>query len=122
MGAVVLLGAVACGGKGAIFVTIDARGPDGALQIPADADKVSVLVTTVPDGVTLLEKNYPLEAGTQHFPLTLALEQGNKTGKRVKIEVRVFLGEVERGYGTTTVVILPEEVNEVTVRIDTQAP
>ena len=36
----------------------------------------------------------------------------------VKLEVRVFLAEVERGYGTTTVLITPEEVNEVTVRID----
>jgi hypothetical protein len=108
----------ACGGKGAIFLTIDARGPNGSLQIPADADKVSVKVTTSPDGVSLLEKDYPLEAGTHRFPLTLALEQGSKTGKRVKIEVNVYLGDTVRGYGTTTVVIIPEEVNEVTLRID----
>ena len=76
-------------------------------------------VTTSPDGVSLLQKDYPLDAASHRFPLTLALEQGDKTGKRVKIEVRVFLADAEKGYGTTTVLITPEEVNEVTVRIDT---
>jgi hypothetical protein len=108
-----------CGGKGAIFLTIDARGLDGALQIPADADHVSVVVTR-PDGAALLEKDYPLDPAAHRFPLTLALEQGDKTGARVKLEVRVHLADVEKGYATTTVLISPEEVNEVTVRIETQ--
>jgi hypothetical protein len=113
-----LLFATACGGRGAIFVTIDGRGPDGALQVPGDADKVALVVTRSPEGIALLEKDYLLEEGTHRFPLTLALEQGEQTGTRVKLEVRVFLAELERGYGTTTVLITPEEVNEVTLRID----
>lgn len=110
---------VGCGGKGAIYLTIDARGPAGVVQVPGDVDQVAVLVTAVPEGTVLLEKGYPLEPATHRFPLTLALTQGEKTGKRVKIEVRLKLGEQEKGYGTTTVAIVPEEVNEVTVRIDT---
>ena len=110
----------ACGGKGAIFLTIDARGPDGSLRIPEDADAVAVAVAAQPSGEVLLEKTYPLEAGVHRFPLTLALEQGAKTGKKVKIDVSVRLGDTERAFGTTTVPIFPEEVSEVTVRVDAQ--
>lgn len=120
LAAVLVLALAGCGGRGAVFLTIDARGPDGQLQVPADADRVWVLVAASPGGAVLLEKDYPLEDGTHRFPVTLALEQGEKTGPRVKIEVRVFLGDTERGYGTTTVLISPEDVNEVTLRIEAQ--
>jgi hypothetical protein len=106
----------ACGGKGAIFLTIEATGPDGSLKIPDDVDKVAVKVTN-PEGTNiLLEKDYPLTS-EQRFPLTLGLEPGGQTGPRVKIELHAFKAEQPVAETNSLVPINAQEVTSVTLRI-----
>ena len=108
----------ACGGKGAIFVTIEARGPEGTLRIPDDIDSLSVKVTDAKSAAVLLEKDYPLTGET--FPLTLGLEQGSKTSNRVNVEVHAFHATKEVGAAASLVPIDAESITNVTMRIDTQ--
>ncbi len=110
-----LLLLVACG-RGAVFLTIEAVGPDGALRIPEDVDRVSVRVLGAEGADVLLEKEYTLTS-EHRFPLTLGLEPGPATGERIRVEVRAFQGELAVGEATTVVPITPQQESSVTVRI-----
>jgi hypothetical protein len=110
-----VLGLSACGGRGAIFLTIDGLGPAGALRVPDDVDELSVKINTADDSTVLLEKAYPLT--TERFPLTLALEQGERTGDRVHIEIYALRQTAQVGFATSLVPIFPEEVTPVTLRL-----
>jgi hypothetical protein len=118
--ACVLLLALAAGclGRGAIFLTIEARGPDGILRIPEDVDRLHITATNAATGEGLLDKDYGLDAATHRFPVTLALEQGAKTGTRVKLEVKAWLQDTEVGKASATIPVVAEEITEVTLRID----
>lgn len=108
----------ACLGRGAIFLTIDARGPDGTLRIPEDVDRLHVTATNAQTGEVLLDKDYGLDPSTHRFPVTLALEQGAKTGTRVTLDVKAYLLDALVGSAGTTAPVVAEEITEVTVRID----
>jgi len=118
-GAVALvLGALllaACG-KGAVFLTIEAVGPEGTLRIPDDVDRVAVRITDADGSNALLEKEYPLTA-EQRFPLTLGLEPGPQTGERIRVEVKAFKGEQLVGDSAAVVDITPQQETTVTLRI-----
>jgi hypothetical protein len=105
----------ACG-KGAVFLTIEATGPEGALRIPEDVDRVAVRVVSVEGERVLLEKEYALTR-EHRFPLTLGLEPGPDTGGSIRVEVRAFLGEQAVGEAAAVVPITPQQESTVTVRI-----
>ncbi len=106
---------VACG-RGAVFLTIEAIGPEGALRIPEDVDRVAVRVLGAEGDEVLLEKEYALTR-EHRFPLTLGLEPGPATGERIRVEVRAFLGEQSVGEAAAVVPITPQQESTVTVRI-----
>jgi hypothetical protein len=110
-----LLLVVACG-KGAVFLTIEASGPEGTLRIPDDVDRVAVRVATADGSEVLLEKEYALTA-EHRFPLTLGLEPGPKTGERIRVEVRAFKGEEAVGDAAAVVPITAQQEASVTLRI-----
>jgi hypothetical protein len=113
-----LLGAlllVACG-SGAVFLTIEAVGPEGTLRIPDDVDRIVVRVTDIDGSNELLLKEYPLTS-EQRFPLTLGLEPGPQTGERIRVEVTAFKGEQMVGDSAAVVDITPQQESTVTVRI-----
>jgi hypothetical protein len=105
----------ACG-SGAVFLTIEAVGPEGTLRIPDDVDRVAVRITDADGSNVLLEKEYPLTA-EQRFPLTLGLEPGPQTGERIRVEVTAFKGEQVVGDSTAVVDITPQQESTVTLRI-----
>jgi hypothetical protein len=105
----------ACG-RGAVFLTIEAVGPEGTLRIPDDVDRVVVRVTDADSANVLLEKEYPLTS-EQRFPLTLGLEPGPETGERIRVEVRAFKGEAPVGDAAAVVPITPQQEATVTLRI-----
>ncbi len=105
----------ACG-SGAVFLTIEAVGPEGTLRIPDDVDRVVVRVTDADGSSVLLEKEYPLTA-EQRFPLTLGLEPGPQTGERIRVEVTAFKGAEMVGDSAAVVDITPQQESTVTVRI-----
>ena len=113
-----LLALSGCQGQGAIFLTIDAIGPDGALRIPEDVDRLTVDVTDVTGKVELLVKEYPLERDTHKFPLSLALEPGRQTTSPVTIMVQGFLAQQSVGVAQARVPIVPSEVSNVTIRFE----
>jgi hypothetical protein len=119
LGAVgLVLGALllaACG-SGAVFLTIEAVGPEGTLRIPDDVDRVLVRVTNADGSNVLLEKEYPLTS-EQRFPLTLGLEPGSQTGERIRVEVTAFKGDQVVGDSAAVVDITPQQESTVTVRI-----
>ncbi|MBN1204291.1 MAG: hypothetical protein JXB05_05145 [Myxococcaceae bacterium] len=106
---------MACG-RGAVFLTIEALGPEGTLRIPDDVDKVAVRVTDADGANVLLEKEYPLTP-EQRFPLTLGLEPGPQTGERIRVEVRAFKGEELVGDAAAVVPITRQQEATVTLRI-----
>jgi hypothetical protein len=106
---------VACG-QGAVFLTIEAVGPEGALRIPDDVDRVVVRVTDDEGMEVLLEKEYPLTE-EQRFPLTLGLEPGPKTGERIRVEVLAFKGEELVGDAAAVVPITRQQEASATLRI-----
>ena len=110
-----LLLLVGCG-RGAVFLTIEAVGPEGTLRIPDDVDRVAVRVVGASETQVLLEKEYALTQ-EHRFPLTLGLEPGPSTGERIRVEVRVFKGEQAVGAATAVVPITPQQESTVTVRI-----
>lgn len=114
----VALLASACGGNGAIFLTIEGRGPLGDLRIPDDLDALEVKVTDDAAAKTWLEKQYPLDAATHRFPLTLGLEQGEATPSPVRVTVRALRSEAAVATSTTLVPIPREQVLSVTVRLE----
>lgn len=111
----VLLLATACG-EGAVFLTIEAVGPEGTLRIPDDVDRVVVRITDAEGSNVLLEKEYPLTA-EQRFPLTLGLEPGPKTGERIQVEVTAYKGEELVGNAAAMVPIVRQQEATATVRI-----
>lgn len=110
-----LLLLMACG-QGAVFLTIEAIGPEGTLRIPEDVDRVAIRVVGADGAQVLLEKEYALTQ-EHRFPLTLGLEPGPATGERIRVEVRAFLGEQAVGEATSVVPITPQQESTVTVRI-----
>jgi hypothetical protein len=106
---------VGCG-RGAVFLTIEAIGPEGALRIPDDVDRVGVRVVGVAETEVLLEKEYALTQ-EHRFPLTLGLEPGPTTGERIRVEVRAFKGEQAVGAAAAVVPITPRQESTVTLRI-----
>jgi hypothetical protein len=112
------LGALLLGacGNGAVFLTIEAVGPEGTLRIPDDVDRVEVRVTDAEGSNVLLEKEYPLTS-EQRFPLTLGLEPGPQTGKRIRVEVTAFKGDQVVGDSAAVVDITPQQESTVTLRI-----
>ena len=110
-----LLLLVACG-KGAVFLTIEASGPEGTLRIPDDVDRVAVRVASADGSEALLEKEYALTA-EHRFPLTLGLEPGPKTGERIQVEVSAFKGEELVGNASALVPITPQQEATATLRI-----
>lgn len=117
-GAVLALGLLlltACG-NGAVFLTIEAVGPEGALRVPDEVDRVLIRVTK-PEGVeVLLEKEYALTS-EHRFPLTLGLEPGSQTGESIRVEVTAFKENQLVGDATTLVPITAQQESTVTVRI-----
>jgi uncharacterized protein (DUF58 family) len=111
----VLLLLTACG-EGAVFLTIEAVGPEGTLRIPDDVDRVVVRITNAQGTNVLLEKEYPLTA-EQRFPLTLGLEPGPKTGERIQVEVTAFKGEEPVGNASAMVPITRQQETTATLRI-----
>ena len=105
----------ACG-EGAVFLTIEAVGPEGTLRIPDDVDRVAVRVTDAQGANVLLEKEYALTA-EQRFPLTLGLEPGPKTGERIQVEVSAFKGEEQVGNASALVPITRQQEATATLRI-----
>ena len=116
-GALLLVVAAGCVGRGAVFLTIEGVGLDGVLRVPEDVDRVTVSVTDADGQVELLQKDYPLVAGTHTFPLTLAIEPGRQTRSPVQIQVVGWLAETEVGTARAKVPIVPSEVSNVTVRL-----
>jgi hypothetical protein len=113
--AVALLLLTACG-RGAVFLTIEAVGPEGALRIPDDVDRVVVHVTDADGARVLLEKEYELTSD-QRFPLTLGLEPGPQTGEQIHVEVTAFKGDQAVGDATAEVLIPKQQEAPVTLRI-----
>ncbi|WP_224247433.1 hypothetical protein [Hyalangium gracile] len=113
LGLLLLLGAC---GKGAVFLTIEAEGPEGTLRIPDDVDRVAVRVTNVEGTAVLLEKEYAL-TGDNRFPLTLGLEPGPETGELIRVEVTAFKGEETVGDAAAVVSITRQQEAAVTLRI-----
>ena len=117
-GAVLALGLLlltACG-NGAVFLTIEAVGPEGALRVPDDVDRVLIRVTKPEDAEVLLEKEYTL--GSEHrFPLTLGLEPGSETGERIRVEVVAFKEDQLVGDAAAVVPIEAQQESTVTLRI-----
>ncbi len=105
----------ACG-RGAVFLTIEAIGPEGTLRIPDDVDRLVVRVSSPEGTAVLLEKEYALTA-EHRFPLTLGLEPGPQTGERIRVEVQAFKGELAVGDTTAVVTISPQQESTVTVRL-----
>jgi hypothetical protein len=110
-----LLLLAACG-RGAVFLTIEAMGPEGTLRIPDDVDRLVVRITSPEGTEVLLEKEYPLTA-EHRFPLTLGLEPGPRTGERIGVEVRAFKGEQAVGDAAAVVTISPQQESTVTLRL-----
>lgn len=110
-----LLLLAACG-RGAVFLTIEATGPEGTLRIPDDVDRLLVRVTSPEGTEVLLEKEYALTA-EHRFPMTLGLEPGPKTGERIRVEVLAFKGEQAVGDTTAVVTISPQQESTVTLRL-----
>lgn len=109
-------GLAACGGRGAIFLTVEGVGPLGVLTIPGEVDALSVQVKTDDDATTLLDKEYPL-GSDQRFPLTLGLEPGPKTGARVQLTVTAVKEGAPVATANSRVAMNPAEVTSVTVRL-----
>ena len=110
-----LLALCACG-RGAVFLTIEAVGPTGALVVPDDVDRLAVRITGADGAEVLLEKAYPLTAETR-FPVTLGLEPGPRTGERIHVSVTAFKGEQTVGDATALVPITAQQESSVTLRI-----
>jgi hypothetical protein len=115
---VLMFALTGCQGTGAIFLTIDARGPDGTLRIPEDVDRLSVDVTDASGKVELLQKSYPLERDTHRFPLSLAIEPGRQTTSPVTIEVQGFFGTTPVGLAKASVPIVPSQTSNITIRFE----
>jgi hypothetical protein len=111
--AVLLFGA-GCGGNGAIFLTVDGRGPLDTLKVPDEVDALAVKVVADPSGKELLSKNYPLTQG-EVFPFTLGLEPGAQTGARVRIEVTGLKNEAQVAQTRALVAMNPREITSVTM-------
>jgi hypothetical protein len=105
----------ACG-KGAVFLTIEAVGPEGVLRVPDEVDKVLVRVTNPESAEVLLEKEYPLTS-EHRFPLTLGLEPGSETGESIRVEVVAFKEDQLVGEAATVVLITAQQESTVTLRI-----
>ena len=116
LGAVAAVSLAACGGRGAIFLTVEGVGPSGVLKIPDEVDKVSVQVVTDDGAKALMDKQYTL-GGDQRFPLTLGLEPGSQTGARVRIDVTAFKDDLPVATANAKVAMNPQEVTSVTVRL-----
>ncbi|HEX8703601.1 MAG TPA: hypothetical protein VF815_32495 [Myxococcaceae bacterium] len=117
-GAVLALGLLlltACG-NGAVFLTIEAVGPEGALRVPDDVDKVLVRVTKPENAEVLLEKEYTLTS-EHRFPLTLGLEPGSETGETIRVEVVAFKEDELVGDAAALVPITAQKESTVTLRI-----
>jgi hypothetical protein len=117
-GAVLALGLLlltACG-NGAVFLTIEAMGPEGVLRVPDEVDKVQVRVTKPENGDVLLEKEYPLTS-EHRFPLTLGLEPGSETGESIRVHVTALKEDLTVGDATTVVTITAQQESTATLRI-----
>jgi hypothetical protein len=82
-----------CGGNGAIYLTIEGRGSQGALRVPDEVDALRVAVTTADESKAWLEKDFALDPAVHRFPLTLGLEQGEATESPVRITVTALKAE-----------------------------
>src|SRR5262245_49791366 len=80
----------ACGGgRGAIYLTVEATGPDGTLKIPDEVDRLVVTVAKEDGSTELFSKEFPLDAA-QSFPLSLGLEPRLSNDRSVFLSVRGF--------------------------------
>ena len=107
---------IAACGRGSVFLTIEAVGPEGTLRIPDDVDRVLVRVTDEDGSTVLLEKEYPLTEDNR-FPLTLGLEPGPQTSERIRVEVTAFKEEKAVGDAMAVVPITNQQEATVTLRI-----
>lgn len=107
----------ACGGNGAIFLTIEGQGPLGNLRVPDDLDTLSVRVTNDDASVEYLARDYVLDPATHRFPLTLGLEQGEKTDSPVRLTVIGRRVDQDVTRSTALVPIPRESVLSVTLRL-----
>jgi len=106
--------ASACAGKGAAFLTIEARNADGVLSIPQQVNLVKVKVTDPVKGTVLLEKDYPLASGDT-FPLTLGIEAGDFDGQEMRVEVAAFLDATQIAAADVRVPFDSKELSSFTI-------
>lgn len=109
----------ACAGRGAIFVTIEGRGPLEALRVPQDVDTVACVVTSVDGTKTMLEKQYELRSD-QQFPLTLGLEPETGATARVRIALTGLKQGTIVASTQSLVAMNPGEVTSVTMVLSTE--
>lgn len=110
----------ACGGRGGIYLTIEAPVPGGgSLRVPDDVDRVSVTVASPDRTVVHLAKDYALDPSLHKFPLTLALEPGSQTGSRAFVGVELWKQDVQVGAAEAVVPIVSSQTTNVTLRITT---
>lgn len=112
--ALALLALTACGGHGALFVTVEGRGPLEPLRIPQEVDALLVHVTTTDGGKTLLDKRYDLN-GDQQFPLTLGLEPQTDAIARVRLSVVGLKGDATVASAEALVAMNPGSVTSETL-------
>jgi hypothetical protein len=108
-----------CTPTGAVFLTIDAVGPDGALTAPDEVDQVTVVVTGAGDKERkneLLNKVYPL-GETHRFPLTLGVDPSKTTPGQIRFTVTLSLKENPIGGAEAVATLKGGEVTQATVRI-----
>lgn len=116
-----LLGVLSgCGGNGALFLTIEGRGPLGDLRIPDDVDALAVVVTDQGGEKRWFDKQFPLDPAVHRFPLTLGLEQGEATASPIRLTVSGLRGEAVVAQSTTVTPFQREAVLSVTVRLETE--
>lgn len=106
-----------CGGNGAVFLTIEARGALGDLRVPDDIEALSVVVSNRDGARTWFEKRYPLDPAVHRFPLTLGLEQGEATDSPVRVTVTGLKSDTPVATSSTLLPIPREAVISVTVRL-----
>lgn len=109
-----------CGGNGALFLTIEGRGPQGDFRIPDDVDALGIVVTDRSGAKSWFDKKFPLDPAVHRFPLTLGLEQGEATESPVRISVSGLKGEAVVAQSITVTPFQREAVLSLTVRLETE--
>lgn len=109
----------ACGGNGALFLTIEGRGAAGELRVPEDVDALTVQVTDLTtEGKAWLDRRFELDPSVHRFPLTLGLEQGEATPSPVRLTVTGLKGGAQVAQSQTVTPFQREAVLSVTVRLE----